>query len=211
MNSSPPPIHAAPASSGLATASMVCGILAIPTCFATALPAIIMGHIASSNARKEGRPAGHAKVGLILGYGSLLLIPLIAVIAGLTAPIVIRQREKADMTDLVSRVRQIGLALGEFEAKHGEFPKDLKDLESENLVSEIDPLLELRLTKPDDVWLYNPNAKPSEKESTLLLSPAIGSRRVILRVDNSVTTIPKNETIPGSDTWISIPAPSRNR
>lgn len=190
---------------------MVCGILALPTCFATVLPAIIMGHIASSNARKEGRPAGHAKVGLILGYGSFLLIPFIAVIAGLTAPMVIRQREKADMADLTSRVRQIGLALGEFDTKHGTFPKDLKDLESENLVSGVDRLLELRLSKPDDVWLYNSNAKPSEKESTLLVSPAIGSRRVILRVDNSVSSIPKNEIVPGSDTWIFIPATPSNR
>ena len=52
----------------------------------------------------------------------LVVIVIIASLAGLTAPMVIRQRKKADQTEAVSNARQIGLALFEFEAEYGSFP-----------------------------------------------------------------------------------------
>ncbi|HEX7262000.1 MAG TPA: hypothetical protein VF258_09310, partial [Luteolibacter sp.] len=39
-----------------------------------------------------------------------------------TAPMVIRQRKKADQTEAVSNARQIGMALFEFETEYGSFP-----------------------------------------------------------------------------------------
>ena len=52
----------------------------------------------------------------------LVVIVIIASLAGLTAPMVIRQRKKADQTEAVSNARQIGLALFEFENEFGTFP-----------------------------------------------------------------------------------------
>src|SRR6478672_2565076 len=52
----------------------------------------------------------------------LVVIVIIAALAGLTAPMVIRQRKKADQTEAVSNARQIGLALFEFETAYGSFP-----------------------------------------------------------------------------------------
>jgi prepilin-type N-terminal cleavage/methylation domain-containing protein len=52
----------------------------------------------------------------------LVVIVIIAALAGLTAPMVIRQRKKADQTEAVSNARQIGLALFEFETSYGSFP-----------------------------------------------------------------------------------------
>jgi prepilin-type N-terminal cleavage/methylation domain-containing protein len=52
----------------------------------------------------------------------LVVIVIIAALAGLTAPMVIRQRKKADQTEAVSNARQIGLALFEFETEYGSFP-----------------------------------------------------------------------------------------
>lgn len=54
----------------------------------------------------------------------LVVIVIIAALAGLTAPMVIRQRKKADQTEAVSNARQIGLALIEFESEYGSFPDD---------------------------------------------------------------------------------------
>ena len=54
----------------------------------------------------------------------LVVIVIIAALAGLTAPMVIRQRKKADQTEAVSNARQIGLALFEFETEYGSFPDD---------------------------------------------------------------------------------------
>ncbi|MGL4399646.1 MAG: type II secretion system protein [Luteolibacter sp.] len=52
----------------------------------------------------------------------LVVIVIIAALAGLTAPMVIRQRKKADQTEAVNNARQIGLALFEFETEYAKFP-----------------------------------------------------------------------------------------
>ena len=52
----------------------------------------------------------------------LVVIVIIAALAGLTAPMVIRQRKKADQTQAISNARQIGLAMLEFESDYGSFP-----------------------------------------------------------------------------------------
>ena len=52
----------------------------------------------------------------------LVVIVIIASLAGLTAPMVIRQRKKADQTEAVSNAKQIGLAMFEFDTEYGSFP-----------------------------------------------------------------------------------------
>jgi prepilin-type N-terminal cleavage/methylation domain-containing protein len=54
----------------------------------------------------------------------LVVIVIIASLAGLTAPMVIKQRKKADQTEAVNNAKQIGLALFEFETEYGSFPDD---------------------------------------------------------------------------------------
>jgi prepilin-type N-terminal cleavage/methylation domain-containing protein len=70
----------------------------------------------------------------------LVVIVIIAALAGLTAPMVIRQRKKADQTEAVNNARQIGLALFEFESEYATFPDDdtailVKDATDTTLVS----------------------------------------------------------------------------
>jgi prepilin-type N-terminal cleavage/methylation domain-containing protein len=52
----------------------------------------------------------------------LVVIVIIAALAGLTAPMVIRQRKKADQTEAVSNARQIGFAMLEFENEYASYP-----------------------------------------------------------------------------------------
>jgi prepilin-type N-terminal cleavage/methylation domain-containing protein len=61
----------------------------------------------------------------------LVVIVIIASLAGLTAPMVIRQRKKADQTEATSNARQIGLAMFEFETEYGRFPDDSSGAEVE--------------------------------------------------------------------------------
>jgi len=73
---------------GLAVTSLALGILAFPTCFLTGIPAIICGHIAHGRARRE--PAryggsGMATAGLVLGYLSLVVVP-IALLSAMLLP-----------------------------------------------------------------------------------------------------------------------------
>lgn len=64
----------------------------------------------------------------------LVVIVIIASLAGLTAPMVIRQRKKADQTEATSNARQIGLAMFEFETEYGSFP----DARTEPLITNED-------------------------------------------------------------------------
>lgn len=68
----------------------------------------------------------------------LVVIVIIASLAGLTAPMVIRQRKKADQTEATSNARQIGLAMFEFENDYGTYP-------------DADTLTQLNETFPDAV------------------------------------------------------------
>lgn len=52
----------------------------------------------------------------------LVVIVIIASLAGLTAPMVIRQRKKADQTEAVNNIRQIGFAMLEFDSDYGSYP-----------------------------------------------------------------------------------------
>ena len=52
----------------------------------------------------------------------LVVIVIIASLAGLTAPMVIRQRKKADQTEAISNARQIGFAFLEFDNEYGSLP-----------------------------------------------------------------------------------------
>lgn len=127
------PFGAIPRTSGLAIASMVLGISSF-MCGITAIPAIICGHIAHSKIKKsQGQQtgAGFAIAGFSTGY--LGIIVLIAMLAGLTAPMVIRQRKKADQTEAVSNARSFGLALLEFQNEHGRYP----DASTARLVADI--------------------------------------------------------------------------
>jgi prepilin-type N-terminal cleavage/methylation domain-containing protein len=54
----------------------------------------------------------------------LVVIVIIAALAGLTAPMVIRERKKADQAEAVNNARQIGIALLDFEKEYTTFPDD---------------------------------------------------------------------------------------
>ena len=58
-----------PPTNGMATASLVCGLIGFVACGLTSVLAIIFGHIAHSQIRRTGEGGhGMAVAGLILGY-----------------------------------------------------------------------------------------------------------------------------------------------
>ena len=115
--------------SGLAIWSLVLGILALPLAGLTAIPAVICGHLALGKIKRSAGAqsgGGLAIAGLVTGYlGFCVLgIAVLAGLAGLTAPMVIRQRKKADQTEAISNARSFGLALFEFKDEYGNYPDD---------------------------------------------------------------------------------------
>ncbi|RYD21924.1 MAG: DUF4190 domain-containing protein [Verrucomicrobiaceae bacterium] len=114
-----------PRTSALAITSLVLGILSFFTVGLTSLPAVICGHVARWKIkRSEGVSTGRglALAGLICGYFGFIFV--IAFVGAVAAPMVIRQRQKADQTEAVNNARQMGLALVEFETEYGKFPDD---------------------------------------------------------------------------------------
>lgn len=176
----PPDLPTSPsrsASSGLAVASLVCGILAPFTLTLTAIPAIIMGHIARARAKVSNSGGGMALAGLILGYVSLALIPFIAAVAGLTAPLIVRQQAKAEQVKCRMNVRQIWIGLNDFQQAQGTdtapYPSDIHQLDSMGFTTNIGELLSVKPSHAGD-WLYFSAADSENPSALLLVSPAIG-------------------------------------
>lgn len=195
---------------------MICGILGVFTCI-TAIPAIILGHISLSEIKKSPVPmdgAGQAKAGLGLGYGVTALyavIMMVAMLAGMAAPLVIRQREKADQIECINHMRQIGLGLLEFHTEFDEkYPADIMELKSSGVVPNLDQLLTVR---GKGQWTYFPNQVNNAEP--LLVSPEIGQKKAVLYPDMAVmlksvadaeTEIHSSST-PGVKFWTPRKAP----
>jgi len=113
----------APARSGLAIASMITGIASILGWALTAIPAIIMGHIArrrikNSDGHLQG--SGMALTGLICGYFFLIASTLLlvgAIPAGMSAA-----KEAAHRTAAKNDVTQIVTAIKSFYTDYGVYP-----------------------------------------------------------------------------------------
>lgn len=125
-NAGPPGLPGAARTSPLAIWSLVLGILSFLLAGLTALPAVICGHLALGKIKRSAGTqtgGGLAIAGLITGYLGVAIL-MIAILAGLTAPMIIRQKKKAVQTEAISNARSFGLALHEFKSEYGSYPND---------------------------------------------------------------------------------------
>jgi len=102
-------IPAAPAeTSGKAIVSLICGLLFF--FFPASILAIIFGHISYSQIRKSGgrlKGEGLAIAGMVLGYGGVVFIPIILIIAAIAIPNLLRARQAANESSAVASVRTV--------------------------------------------------------------------------------------------------------
>ena len=115
---------AQPPTCGLATASMILGISGF-FLLITAIPAVICGHIARGKIQKSQGTlggGGMAMAGLITGYSTIALTLIIACLAALTAPMIIRQQKMANRSEALSNAKQIGIVLYQFNEEFGSYP-----------------------------------------------------------------------------------------
>ncbi len=120
MNEAPPvtTIPDQPKNCGLAVWSLVLGILAIVltvVCIGPLLgiAAVICGHLAYSRIKRSAGAlsgGGLALGGLITGYLSIALIPLIGILAAIAIPNFVKARNTAQMNICISNLRQIDSA-----------------------------------------------------------------------------------------------------
>lgn len=118
MNPTPPPMSGSsiPTRCGLASASLVLGILSLVLCIIGPLfgiPAVICGHKAMGRIKRSGGALGGnglALGGLITGYISLAMIPIIGLLAAIAIPNFVRARNAALMNGCVNNLRMIDAA-----------------------------------------------------------------------------------------------------
>jgi hypothetical protein len=105
-------------------ASLILGIFSL-FCFGllTGLPAIVLGHMAHSRARRVPQQyggAGLAIAGFVMGYASVITT---LVLAGLFLPALAKAKSRAQSIACVNNLKQIGLGFRIFATDHeGRFP-----------------------------------------------------------------------------------------
>jgi type II secretory pathway pseudopilin PulG len=114
-----PPAAAGPAApageaqtAGKAIASLVLGLLGLVICLA-GIPAIILGHMALSEIKKSAgrlKGDGMALAGLIMGYLSIIALPVILIIAAIAIPNLLRSRIAANESSAVGSIRTVNTA-----------------------------------------------------------------------------------------------------
>ena len=114
-----------PTRCGLATTSLVLGILSLVLCILGPLfgiPAVICGHKAMGRIKRSGGAlGGHglALGGLITGYISLAMIPILGLLAAIAVPNFVKARNTAFMHGCVNNLRMIDAAKQQWQLEKG--------------------------------------------------------------------------------------------
>jgi hypothetical protein len=131
QHASPPP---AVRTSGAAIASFVLSLLGFCFFVFAGIPAVICGvvaliNIGASNGRLRGR--GLATAGIVIACSQVVLIPFMGILVALLLPAVQMAREAARRTDSRNRLRNVAVAMFNFEAAQQRFPPVSSDMQGE--------------------------------------------------------------------------------
>ena len=182
----PPPLsprqaYEKPPTSGLAVASLICGLLGFVLIFLTGIPAIIMGHMALSRVKASQGTlggGGMALAGTILGYITTFLIGFIAILAGLATPAILKAKKAADRAKLVSELSIVSTDLGDYHTLNDRYPTAPEFTEVVDL-----PRLNSSF---EGQWAYFPDT-PADAHLPLLISPEIDKKAIVLWSTMEVT------------------------
>ncbi|MDI1314525.1 DUF4190 domain-containing protein [Prosthecobacter sp.] len=187
--------------SGLAIASLVCGILVFLTVGLAGLPAVITGHLALSGIRKSGGALGGrgmAIAGLILGYLGFGLT-LIAVLASLAVPAFTMVKTQGDQMKVVSNAKQLVIAMKQYSADHdGKYPPSIETLYDEQIIADRKLLEFPGVTDvPGQGWDYRGAelTDSSEGNAVVLVTKKAdrSKRKIVAHNDGSVKVVKERD------------------
>ena len=206
----PPPLQKMapllnPPPSGLAITSLVCGILSVTFLpLLTSIPAIVCGHVAQARIKRAAGAiggGGMAFAGMLIGYLSFaLMIPVIAILAGIALPVVGAVKIKAKQTKSLSQAKQIAIGCKIYASDHdGAFPKTLEELVPEILPSP--DIFICPLSPPGETmgYIYFGGKETDPADNVLLASKFADRRgkRIVVHVDMRGAIEPYTPTLPG--------------
>jgi hypothetical protein len=179
--------------SGLAIASLVCGILGL-LLFLPSIPAIILGHLGRSEIKSSPGTrtgAGMALAGLIMGYLGLVWI---AIFCSLAVPDFTKVQQQAEQITVVNHARRLVRALKTYSAEHeGKYPPTLDTLFDGQILTQADrKLLEFppQMNVRGQEWEYHGAelTESSPGDAILLISkkPDHAKKKIVARNDGSV-------------------------
>jgi type IV pilus assembly protein PilA len=153
--------------SGKATASLICGIVAyliLP--FFAAIPAILLGHLALSDIKKKAgqlKGNGLAIAGMVMGYAQVVLIPFVLIIAAIAIPNLLRARMAANEASAVGTLRTYNKAMVNYrtQCQNIGFPASVTNLGAGSGDCEGAELVDALLAAPATIkngyrFLYSP-------------------------------------------------------
>ena len=131
---------------GLATASLVCGILSlVGCCLFSGIPAVICGHKAMGKIKRSNQTLtgeGLALAGLITGYIGIALTMIILPIQAASAiPAFVKARQQAIERSCVNNLRMLEAAKDQYALDHSnQYPHAIADLIGADLYLKTTPV-----------------------------------------------------------------------
>ncbi len=189
--------------SGMAIASMICGILGL-LLWLPCIPAIILGHLGLSAIKKSAgalKGGGMAVAGLVMGYLMIAAIPLIAILAAIAIPAFSSIQEKAVQAKTMSNARQLALAVKMYAQEHeGNLPPSLEKMVEENIVDQALLAQRPESSRTGDYgqgWDYRgAGMKDTEAGQTVILVSVKADRakkKIVGHLDGTVELVPESE------------------
>ena len=133
-------LPAKPETSGMAVASLVCGLVFL--FFPAAVAAVILGHLSRSDIRRSGgrkTGSGMALAGLVMGYIGVSIIPIL-IIAAIAIPNLLRARITANEASAVGSMRTLSNAVMQYASTQRKLPQNILELGPQG-ADLIDPVL----------------------------------------------------------------------
>ncbi|MCF7789048.1 MAG: DUF4190 domain-containing protein [Prosthecobacter sp.] len=201
--SAPQAVAAPPqGTSGLAIASLVCGILGFLTLGLAGLPAVITGHLAISRIRKSAGALGGqglAIAGLIMGYLGIVLTIMIVLVASMAAPAFAKVQTQGQQMKVVSNARQLVIAMKMYAAEHdGNYPPSLETLYTEQITTDR-KLLEFpeAMDVPGQGWDYRGAELTDHSEGNAILlvtkQADLSKKKIVAHNDGSVQVVKESD------------------
>jgi competence protein ComGC len=120
-----------------AVLSLVLGLLSFVLSVFSGIPAVILGHLSRASIRKSGgrlKGEGMALGGLIMGYISVFLVPVLLMIVGLAIPNYFRASIVSNEASALKTLSIINNQAASYKFEHNEYPPSLQELSNSGVV-----------------------------------------------------------------------------